>query len=148
MGAPHISNIGSQVKVLACGAANGVAAGAGDNTAVTGASIDRLGYNSVKFAIAYKTTLGASETLQFAVAYQESSDNSSWDTAVTLQAATTAATGALTNSVGVVTFDLDLGGKKRYVRLNYTPNLSAGATDTFVTAASAVLGGAEVLPAV
>lgn len=148
MGAPHISNIGALVKNVACGAARVTAAGAGDNTAVTGATIDRLGYNSAKLTVAYKTTLGASETLQFAIEYQESADGSSWDTAVALQAATTAKTGSVTNSVGQVSHDVDLGAKKRYIRFNYTPNLSAGATDTADTAAVCTLGGAVEKPAV
>lgn len=140
-------NFGATHKVLACGAARVTAAGAGDNTAITGASIDRLGYGSLTFAIAYKTTLASSETLKFAAEYQESSDNSNWDTATSLQAATTAETGVQTNKVGKVEFDLDLAGKKRYIRFNFTPDLSASGTDTADVSAVAVLGDAQVLPA-
>jgi hypothetical protein len=147
MAGPYFSDIGALTKNVACGAARVTAAGAGDNTAVTGASIDRLGYESCKVTVAYKTTLGASETLQFAIEYQESDDNSSWGTATALQAATTAKTGSATNAVGEVSHDLNLGGKKRYIRFNYTPNLSAGASDTADTACVCTLGGARTLPA-
>lgn len=147
MGAPHMSDIGSYVKAVVCGAVSATAGGAGDNSAVTGASIDRLGYESCKLVIGYKTTLAASETLQFAVEYQESDDNSSWDTAVALQAATTAKTGAATNFHGDVEFDVDLGAKKRYIRFNFTPNMSAAGTDTAICMAVCVLGGSNVLPA-
>lgn len=133
-------------KSVACGAARVTAGGAGDNTAVTGVSIDRTGFGCAELCIAYKTTLAASATLKFAVEYQESSDGSSWDTAVALQAATTAETGAQTDKVGQVRFSVDLTGKKQYIRFNYTPDLSAGATDTADTAAVAVLGGPDVIP--
>lgn len=147
MANPHISNIGALIKTVACGAARVTAAGAGDNAAVTGATIDRRGYGSAKVTVAYKTTLASAETLQFAIEYQESDDGSSWDTAVALQAATTAQTGVQTAKVGDVSHSLDLGGKKRYIRFNYTPNLSASGTDTADTAAVCVLGGAVEKPA-
>lgn len=141
------SNIGAAIKSVACGAARVTAGGAGDNTAVTGATIDRLGYDSCEVSVLYKTTLASSETLQLAIEYQESADGSSWDTAVALQAATTAQTGVQTNKVGIVTHEVDLRAKKRYIRFNYTPNLSASGTDTADTAAVCVLGGAKTLPA-
>lgn len=144
---PQSADITSYLKVLACGAANAVAAGTGDNTAVTGATIDRLDYQSIVFAIAYRTTLTADKTLSFAAAYQESSDGSNWDTAVALQAATVAETGAGTNVVGKVKFALSLVGKKRYIRFNFTPDLSHTSVDTVDCAATAILGGAAVLPA-
>lgn len=147
MGAPNTSNFGALHKVVACGAARVTAAGAGDNSAITGVTIDRLGYGSLTFAIAYKTTLGSSETLTFAAEYQESSDGSNWDTATSLQAATVAETGVKTAEVGEVEFDLDLSLKKRYIRFNFTPNLSASGTDTADVSAVAVLGGAAVRPA-
>jgi hypothetical protein len=147
MNPSYFRGIGKFLKALACGAASATAAGTGDNTAVTGATIDRLGYNSAKVAIAYKTSLTADKTLSFAVEYQESSDGTTWDTAVALQTATVAETGAKTNEVGEVTFDVDLSGLKRYVRFNFTPDLSHSGTDTVVCACTAILGGAVELPA-
>lgn len=148
MGAPHIADFGKYFKAASCNGISITAGGTGDNTALTGASIDRLGYGSASFVIAYKTTLAASETLSFAAEYQLSSDGSSWDTAVSLQGATVARTGAVTAGHGVVKFDVNLEGAKRYVRFNFTPNLSASGTDTAVVYGTAILGGADLLPAV
>ena len=149
MGAPHISDIQAYIKEVTCGFSGTITAnnsGSGDNVAITGASIDRLGYGSAVFCIAYKTTLAASETLAFAVEYQESADGSNWDTATAIQASTVAATGALTGGLGRVTFPLNLEGKKRYIRFNFTPNLSASGTDTANVAGVAILGGSDALP--
>lgn len=143
-----VNNIGAAVKSIACGGSMATAAGTGDNTAVTGATIDRLGYESAKVTVGYLTTLTADKTLSLAIAYQESSDGSNWDTAVDLQTATVAKTGAVTAAVGEVSHSLDLRAKKRYIRFNYTPDLSHSGTDTAVTFAVAVLGGAEKMPAV
>jgi hypothetical protein len=148
MGAPHIADIGKYIKAASCNGISITAGGTGDDTALTGATIDRLGYGSVEFVIAYKTSLAASETLSFAAEYQLSSDGSSWDTAVSLQAATVARTGAVTNGQGVVKFDVNLEGLKRYIRFNFTPNLSRANTDTAVVYGTAILGGADLLPAV
>ena len=43
--------------------------------------------------------------------------------------------------------DVNLSGARRYVRLNFTPELSAGATDTAALSGVAVFGGAIRLPA-
>ena len=148
MGAPHIADIGKYLKTASCNGISITAGGTGDGIALTGASIDRRGYGSANFVIAYKTTLASTQTLSFAAEYQESSDGSSWDTATALQASTAAKTGAVTDGHGVVEFDINLEGKKRYIRFNFTPNLSASSTDTAVVYGTAILGGADVLPAV
>lgn len=148
MGAPHIADIGKYIKAASCNGVSIVAAGTGDNTALTGATIDRLGYGSAEFVIAYKTTLASTQTLSFAAEYQLSSDGSSWDTAVSLQAATVARTGAVTAGQGIVKFDVNMEGFKRYIRFNFTPDLSASSTDTAVVYGTAILGGADLLPAV
>lgn len=125
------------------------AAGTGDNTAVTGKSVDRLGYESLTALIGCHAKMAATETLSIAAEYQESDDNSSWDTAVALQASTVALTGGSggTTEFAVLKFDLDLRGKKRYIRINHTPNLSAGSADIAATMVIVVKGGADVLPA-
>jgi hypothetical protein len=148
MGAPHIADIGKYFKEASCNGISITAGGTGDNTALTGATIDRLGYGSSCFVIAYKTTLAASETLSFAAEYQVSADGTNWDTAVALQGATVARTGAVTNGHGVVKFDVNMEGLKRYIRFNFTPDLSRANTDTAVVYGTAILGGADLLPAV
>jgi hypothetical protein len=148
MGNPVTSKIGDYIKALVCGLASLTAAGTGDNTAVTGATIDRRGYGSAHLVIQYKTTLTDTKTLAFAVEYQESDDGSTWDTATALQASTVALTGSSsTNALGKVEFDVDLSLKKRYIRFNYTPDLNNSGTDTAVTSATCVLGGATTKPA-
>lgn len=124
------------------------AGGTGDNTAVTGFTIDRQDYDSVSFLILWVAALANTESLDLnSVEYQESDDGSSWDTAVSLQDDKTLATSSGgTNESGVEKIDLSLRGKKRYIRLNFTPDLSASGTDTAVLGAVAVLGGDRVLP--
>jgi hypothetical protein len=139
---------------IACASVNSgapslvTAAGTGDNTKVTGYTIDRKGTTngtmaySCELSIGYLAALTNAKTLSFAVEYQESSDNSSWATAVVLQAATVAETaGSSTNFEGVVNLSLDLSTLKRYVRFNITPDLSHSSTDTAEFVAIATLGG-------
>jgi hypothetical protein len=144
---PSISNFGAYCTSRVCGLATATAAGTGDATAVTGATIDRQGFGSAKVVVCWLTTLTAAKTLSLAVAYQDSADGSSWNTAVALQAATVMATGELTASKDEVEFNLDMSGLQRYVRINFTPDLSHTGTDTAVVAATIILGGADELPA-
>ena len=147
MAPPSISNFGAYCIVRACGSTNAVAAGTGDATAVTGATIDRLGYGSGKAVVSWRTTLAATKTLSLAVEYQDSADGTTWNTAVALQASTVMKTGAATDSVDEVEFSIDFAGLQRYIRINFTPDLSNTATDTVDIGAVLVLGGAETLPA-
>jgi hypothetical protein len=140
------SDIGGSIKPVACGATTATAAGTGDNTAVTGATINRAGFESLLFALAWRVSLTAAKTLTIAAEYQESADGSSWDTAVALESATVVATGALTADVGQRQYKLNLAGKKQYIRFNFTPNLSHTSTDTVDIGAIAILGGAAVKP--
>lgn len=148
MAPPSISNFGAYCTARVCGLTTATAAGTGDATAVTGATIDRLGFGSAKVVVSWKTSLTASQTLSLAIAYQDSADGTTWNTAVALQAATVMATGALTNSVDEVQFSLDMTSLARYVRINFTPDLSHSGTDTAVVGAVLILGGADTLPAV
>lgn len=127
------------------------AAGTGDNTAVTGEKIDRQDYQSCVLVIAGAADLQASETLTLkSIEYQESDDGSSWDTAVSIDSSEVVATGGTGGSDETFLFQskLNLRGKKRYIRFNFTPDLSASATDTAVAVAVVALGGKDVLPAV
>jgi hypothetical protein len=152
-------NIAGKVKpYYACGSDNSgapslvTAAGTGDNSKVTGTTIDRKGTDvgsmaqSCELAIAWKTALTDTKTLSLAVEYQTSADNSSWDTAVVMQAATVVKTAtATTNYVGIEKFTLDLTSLKRYVRFSVTPDLSHTGTDTalFVAVANLVFPNSE-----
>jgi len=127
------------------------AAGTGDNTAVTGATIDRASYGmaqSAEVGVLWLAALQATETLDLAVEYQTSADGSTWDTAVALQASATVATGDTggSNESGITKFSLNMSGLKRYVRVNFTPDLSASGTDTAILMSLWALGGADTLP--
>jgi hypothetical protein len=144
---PSISNFGAYCTSRVCGLATATAAGTGDATAVTGATVDRQGFGSGKAVVAWKTTLTADKTLAIAVEYQDSADGSSWNAAVALQASTVVKTGAATNAVGEEEFNISFAGLQRYVRINFTPDLNNSGTDTAVVAATIILGGADELPA-
>lgn len=137
----------AKFKSLYCGASHATAAGTGDNTAVTGATIDTQDYESAKIVISYLATLTDEKTYDLAVAYQESDDGSTWDTAVDLREDATVVTsdggGAET---GVLEYDVNLADKKRYFRVNFTPDLSHTGTDTAITSCVAIVTGSGEQP--
>jgi len=143
------TNIGAAILAKVVGASEALAGGTGDATKVTGQSTDRTGYYSGKLVVAYKAVLAEDKTIAFATELQESSDNSTWDTAEVVVASTVADTGASGGSTeyGVTEASIDLSGRKRYIRFNVTPDLSATATDTVHWGATFVMGGADELPA-
>ena len=130
------------------GSGTAVAAGTGDNTEVTGTTIDLDGFRSGALLITYTTALDEDETLSFGVKVQESSNGTDWDTAEVIQALTAKATGGTGGSTvtGCEKYAVNFEGRKRYLRFNITPDLSRGATDTARWAGTLVRGGAENLP--
>jgi len=126
------------------------AGGSGDATEVDGAWIDRQGFNSITVAIPYTATLAEDETLSVAANLQDASDSSGTGAADfgTALAATVQATGDTGGSTetGAVKLTFDLTEADRYVRIQFTPDLSAANTDTAKLAAAYVLGGAVELP--
>lgn len=143
-------NVGASLKTVAVATGSATAGGTGDDTAVTGATIDRLGFYSAVLGIAITATLTATKDCTVAVGIQESADGTNWDTEVALQAAASPFTAAQVAAGGAqlacVEIDVDLSGRKRYVRFNAKPNLSHTGTDTCVFGAVAVLGGADKVP--
>lgn len=150
MNANH-RDFGKTCKAEYCAGGRLVAAGTGDNTKVTGEGIDCRGFGSGKIVVAYRAVFSATDTLTLAVEVQESDDDGVADayagTTEVIQAATLAATGATDTKKGVVEFDIVLASRKRYVRVNVTPDLTAGATDTAEVITTLVMGGADVIPA-
>ncbi len=151
-----MNDIGSRLKKLYGAATNTtgapiiiVAAGAGDNVANTGAGIDRQGFNSAVVVLTGLSALADTKTLSLAVEYQTSTDDSTYATAVALQASTVVATGDTggTNETSVTAFDIDLASFPRYFRVNFTPDLNATGTDEAIVTCAVLLGGADVLPA-
>ncbi len=127
-------NVASYGALKKLAAANAVTAGgSGDATQVTGITIDRMSAfqngsmpGSAVFAVVGETTLASSQTLTIAYTIEHSSDNSTWSTYQSATAATVA------TATGDVNFEIavDLNSAHRYVRLKYTPDLSASGTDT------------------
>jgi hypothetical protein len=129
------------------------AGGTGDNTLVTGLVIDRVALGSplsASFVARYKAVLAAAATLSLAYSI-ETDDNSGFSSPTVLQSATTAVidTGAGGGSTqrGVYRIPVDFAGAEQYVRIKFTPDLSAANTDTAEVSIVAVLGGQDFLPA-
>lgn len=150
---PQSSDISPYLKLVACGATS-----VGDDSEVVGPTIDRLDYQSAVYALSYRTTLHADETLTVSASYEESDDGDTWSDPVVLQAATVAETGAEETGsedvLGVLRFALTLGGTaKRYLRFTFVAELSYVAEepeppDEVDCAATLIMGGGAVLPAV
>lgn len=148
-------DLNSEIKILVTGGGRLVAAGAGDNTEVTGNTIDRYGasgkqrYASAVVSINCRAVLAASKKLQIGLKLQESSDGSSWDTAEVVYAATDVLvdSGSGSTLTGNKVTGLDLSSRKRYIRFNHTPDLDASGTDTAEVIGTVTLGGGHTLPA-
>jgi hypothetical protein len=144
-----VSNVSETTKALTAYKATALtAAGSGDNTEITGNSIDLMGYTSLEIVTHYTTTLTAEKTLSLLTKYETSANGSDWNTAVTLQASTVVRTGATTAVDGVHALSLVTAGLPRYIRFKVTPDLSHSGTDTATVTGVVVLGGAQVVPAV
>jgi hypothetical protein len=151
---PEIENIGGKIAVARAGANTAVTAGGGgDNTAVTGVILDRAAFGwpqSAVFAVPFTTTLAATQSLSLNTVVVQSGEASNLSDATTLASR---ANGIVASSVGggtvtgVVELDVNLSTAGRYVRFNYTPDLSATGTDTAALSSVAVFGGAIRLPA-
>ena len=135
--------------------ASATAGGAGDATEVDAAWIDRLGFASLKVAIAFTATLAEDATLSIAANLQDAPDDGAgaastgdaadFGTALAAAVVATGGTGGSTET-GVVELDIDLSAAKRHVRVQFTPDLSAAMTDTATVAAVYLLAGSTDNP--
>lgn len=146
------TNVGAYVKTVNGSVGTAVtAAGTGDNTLVTGFTIDRNAYStplSGTFAIVYNAALTSAKTL--ALGYTiETSDASNFASPWTLATATSTvkvtATGTTTYQ-GVLEIDVNLATAGQYIRGKFTPDLNNTATDTANITGVWVLGGTDTLP--
>lgn len=148
----NIAQMGVLKRLSAAAAAT--AAGTGDATTTTGTTIDRFSLVSgsmpfsASFAVIYDATLGSGSTLSIGYAVQDSADNSSWSDfqTATYAVVATGASGGST-AAGELEIAVNLLNARRYVRLNFNPDLSRGATDTAVARAVGFFGGFDDLPA-
>lgn len=149
----QLRNIGDLIKVDRAAANTAITAGGGgDNTEVVGVIIDRaaIGWpESAVLAIPFSAVLGAGQSLQIGYTVAEGQQSNLADAATLV----TAAQAIVASSVGGGTVtgcfevNFSLRGAGRYVRCNFTPNLSAANTDTAALSAVLVTGGANRVPA-
>ena len=118
-----------------------------DGVKITGETVNRRDAMSCVLSIGGKAKLSSTKTISFAVEYQTSPDNSTWATAVAMQAATVAATYIAGTEEFEVDLPLSLKGKDKFIRFNVTPTMSHTSTDIAVWAAICHLGGFNTLPA-
>ncbi len=130
-----------------------LAGGAGDAVLVTGIAIDRFATGwplSASFVIRYKAALSAAATLSISSSVETAID-AAFTVPVVLQttAFAVADTGAAGGSTqrGVFRIPCDFAGALQFVRLKFTPDLSASSTDIAELAVIAILGGQDYLPA-
>ena len=131
--------------------------GTGDGTVKSGTSLDRESVGasgqggipeSCVVSALYEATLGSGASLTIALGVDDSADNSNWSGYATL-AAQTVATGPSGGGAvsGQVAFNVNLSSARRWVRPRFVPTLTRGGTDTGISVAVMVLGGADKLPA-
>lgn len=109
-----------------------VAAGAGDNVEVDGPWIEVAGRPGISIVFNVRDTLTAAETLTIAANLQDATDSVGTGVADfgTALAATVVNTGAATDARVTLKWDINIEGARDWIRLQFTPNLSAGAADT------------------
>lgn len=149
----QIRAIGDLVAVRRASAnAAATAGGTGDATETVGVIIDRaaIGWpQSCVVAIPFSATLGAAATLSIAWDV-DTGENSALSDADVLESADAAVVATGPSGGGTVTGELtanvSLAGAGRYLRLNFTPNLSAANTDVAALSSVIVFGGSDRLP--
>ena len=123
------------------------AGGAGDNTEITGAQLDLRDdfgtkrFGSLTLVLTARATLAAAQALALkAVRFEHSDDATTWsdvEPGQTLLTLTGPAGGGTLTGAAVI--GCNLLEAKRFVRAKFTPDLSAGATDTAKMTAAYVL---------
>ncbi len=156
------TDIGAHLAARANGAVFATAAGTGDATEVDGTFLDRTGFLTCVAIITWEATLADTETLSIAANLQDASDGAGagaadYGPAFANAIVGTGLTGGTTER-GVVVLEINLiadavpAGDIRvcdqFVRIQFTPDLSASGTDTAVISGTIVFAGADTLPAV
>ncbi len=149
MSSALVKNVGAWLKsAYAADSTSLTAAGTGDNTAVTGATVDRSAYGqpmSASVIYACKATLSASQKLTLAYKVQHGSASNGSDMA-DFAVGSTGATVLTATGTTTVKQDVDLTGAKRYIRIYFTPDLDASGTDAAVIQSAWVFGPTAELP--
>ncbi|ODT13079.1 MAG: hypothetical protein ABS57_19755 [Mesorhizobium sp. SCN 65-12] len=132
------------------------AGGAGDNTNINGIAIDRFVGGSLalnaEILLAFTATLAATKALLLkGVKIWHGDDGVNWavDPYASIVDPGQVAVGAAGGSTekGVFKLGVDLGSAKRFIRVDFTPDLNAANTDTGTVVAILNLAGFDRLPA-
>lgn len=139
-----VKNIGAYIDGRFAGFASATAGGTGDATEANGPWIDRRGHDSCAVFIGYRGVLAQAATLSVAANLQDADDAAGanaadFGDAIANGVRDTGGTGGSTET-GVLKLNFDLTMARSHIRLQMTPDLSAGATDTAVLFAFLVLG--------
>lgn len=129
----ELNDFGAKVLSVYGAIATAVAAGTGDNTLITGATVDAAKYRSGKIMVPYTATLASGETLNMKISLEHSPDNFTTTTAVTVLASSVILATGLTGGTtftGVKEYDFDRQNIGNYIRAKVHPDLSASGTDT------------------
>ena len=144
-------NIGSFIRAAAgLGASSITAGGAGDNTAITGLTLDRHQFDqlllSAAFVVQINPTFGVGESAAASCVFEDSADGSSWET-YDAGPPSAAVQTLSTDGAQAVVFKCQLGGARRYIRAKPLFNMSASGTDTLAVLGGVwVVGGSDELP--
>ncbi len=118
-----------------------------DNIEHTCLTLDRLGYDSLQINIHHLLSLTADKTLKATVTLQDcTTAQGTYADYSTVATDYTCATGALTASKGVTSFNVDLSGCDRYIQALVSLDLNASGTDTCQAYIEYILTGARSLP--
>jgi hypothetical protein len=131
--------------VFAGGVVAATAGGAGAAAAAAGTAIDLTAlpdrFEAVAFTIAATATLAATKSLTVAAKIETSSDNTNWSDLTTSATVLSLTSTAGDTQTGAAVLDVSLEYASRYVRLNFTPDLSATGTDTASISRTALFTG-------
>ena len=143
-----INSQAKKVYPVAIGSSRAVAGGTGDNTAVeVSAGIDTANYSSALVIVTGSATLANTESLALTVTTTECDTlGGSYTAKETLADAVTLVTSGGATHVGAVAYAIDLDDYERYVKVSFTPNLSASGTDTSTLACTLLLCDSKTLP--
>ncbi len=140
---------GQTISVFAEASSSATAGGSGDATLVTGDAIDIQALStrpaSVLFEIPVTATLADTESITVTGLIEKSADNSTWETLVASATLLTLTSDGGTTETGTARVGADIVESDcRYVRVKYTPDLSASGTDTAALGATvAIFGGLD-----
>lgn len=149
-------DLGAYIKPIRASAeVDGTAAGTGDNTEVSSAWIDTKGFDGLEFVLSFTAALQATQTLAVIANVQDADEidgtgaadvSTAFLSALSSTVLATGDTGGSTET-GEFQIGIDLTMCKRYVRVQWTPDLSATGTDTFKIGSMYLLTGAKYPPA-